>query len=98
MLSKVYIDLDKLNQKYFLEKYANYDTEKGSSHRKIMLYKNFRSRKEVVDCANYIFENIMNRSIGGIEYNENERLNLGASFKECEEENVVVEDLVKSFN
>ena len=74
----------------FLEKYANYDTEKGSSHRKIMLYKNFRSRKEVVDCANYIFENIMSRSIGEIEYNENERLNLGASFKECEEENVIV--------
>ncbi|MGL5507690.1 MAG: UvrD-helicase domain-containing protein, partial [Paraclostridium sp.] len=73
----------------FLEKYANYDTEKGTNHRKIMLYKNFRSRKEVVDCANYIFENIMSRNIGEIEYDENERLNLGASFKECEEENVI---------
>ncbi|MGL5717985.1 MAG: helicase-exonuclease AddAB subunit AddA [Paraclostridium sp.] len=74
----------------FLEKYANYDTEKGSSHRKIMLYKNFRSRKEVVDCANYIFENVMSKSIGEIEYDEKERLNLGASFKECEEENIIV--------
>ena len=74
----------------FLEKYANYDTEEGSKNRKIMLYKNFRSRKEVVDSANYIFENIMNRNIGEIEYNENERLNLGASFKECEEENAIV--------
>ncbi|MCG4723094.1 hypothetical protein L0M81_14255, partial [Alistipes putredinis] len=55
-----------------------------------MLYKNFRSRKEVVDCANYIFENIMSKNIGEIEYSEKERLNLGASFKECEEENVLV--------
>ena len=30
---------------------------KKGSDRKIMLYKNFRSREEVVDCANYIFEN-----------------------------------------
>lgn len=74
----------------FLEKYANYDTEKGSENRKIMLYKNFRSRKEVVDSANYIFENIMSRNIGEIEYNQDEKLNLGASFKECEEENSVV--------
>ncbi|WP_373598855.1 helicase-exonuclease AddAB subunit AddA [Paraclostridium bifermentans] len=74
----------------FLEKYANYDMEEGSKNRKIMLYKNFRSRKEVVDSANYIFENIMSRNIGEIEYNEAERLNLGAQFKECEEENVVV--------
>ncbi|MGL5755106.1 MAG: helicase-exonuclease AddAB subunit AddA [Paraclostridium sp.] len=74
----------------FLEKYANYDTKKGSANRKIMLYKNFRSRKEVVDSANYIFENIMSRNIGEIEYNQDERLNLGASFKECEEENAIV--------
>ncbi len=74
----------------FLDKYAKYDTEEGSKNRKIMLYKNFRSRKEVVDAANYIFENIMSRNIGEIEYNEFERLNLGAQFKECKEENVVV--------
>lgn len=74
----------------FLEKYATYDTEEGSENRKIMLYKNFRSRKEVVDCANYIFENIMSKNIGEIEYNEKERLNLGASFKECEEDDVLV--------
>ena len=45
----------------FLDKYANYGTEKEYSNRKIMLYKNFRSREEVVDCANYIFENTMSR-------------------------------------
>ncbi|MEF9991736.1 MAG: helicase-exonuclease AddAB subunit AddA [Romboutsia sp.] len=74
----------------FLKKYNDYDTEKGSPERKIMLYKNFRSREEVVDCANYIFENIMSSNIGEIEYTENERLNLGAIFKENIEENIIV--------
>ena len=74
----------------FLEKYANYGTEKGDKNRKIMLYKNFRSRKEVIDSCNYIFENIMSKNIGEIEYTEDEALNLGASFKENLDENVIV--------
>lgn len=71
----------------FLEKYRTYSTEKGSDHRKIMLYKNFRSRDEVINSINYIFENIMSRDIGEIEYTDEERLNLGADFKECSDEN-----------
>ncbi|MEG1311219.1 MAG: helicase-exonuclease AddAB subunit AddA [Romboutsia sp.] len=74
----------------FLRKYAKYDIEKGKLNRKIMLYKNFRSRQEVVDCANYIFENTMSTNIGEIDYNEGERLNLGAIFKENEKEKVIV--------
>ncbi|RDY25964.1 helicase-exonuclease AddAB subunit AddA [Romboutsia weinsteinii] len=74
----------------FLQKYNDYDSKEGSLYRKIMLYKNFRSRAEVVDCANYIFENVMSKNIGEIEYTENERLNLGASFKENEDENTIV--------
>jgi len=74
----------------FLQKYSDYDTEKGALHRKIMLYKNFRSREEVVNCANYIFENTMSKQIGDIDYTEEERLNLGASFKENEDENAIV--------
>lgn len=74
----------------FLKKYSDYDTEKGSLHRKIMLYKNFRSREEVVNCANYIFENTMSKQIGDIDYTEEERLNLGAIFKENENDNAIV--------
>lgn len=74
----------------FLKKYADYDTEKGYLYRKIMLYKNFRSREEVVDCANYIFENIMSLHIGEIDYTEEERLNLGAIFKENTNEEAIV--------
>lgn len=74
----------------FLEKYATYSTEKGEKNRKIMLYKNFRSRKEVIDSCNYVFENIMSKNIGEIEYTNDEALNLGASFKENLEANVIV--------
>lgn len=74
----------------FLDKYATYGTQKGEKHRKIMLYKNFRSRKEVIDSCNYVFENIMSKNIGEIEYTKDEALNLGASFKENLEENVIV--------
>ncbi|HFL3256870.1 TPA: helicase-exonuclease AddAB subunit AddA [Clostridioides difficile] len=74
----------------FLQKYNNYNDKKGSSHRKIMLYKNFRSREEVVDAVNYIFENIMNENIGEIEYTEKERLNLGANFSVDTDEKSII--------
>ena len=84
MLNKVYIDLDKQSQKFFKKNMKTMELTEGSLYRKIMLYKNFRSRAEVVDSANYIFENIMSKNIGEIEYTEKERLNLGATFKENE--------------
>ena len=74
----------------FQEKYETYGVKEDSLYRKIMLYKNFRSRAEVIDSANYIFENIMSKNIGEIEYTENERLNLGATFKENKNENAIV--------
>lgn len=74
----------------FLQKYNTYNDKKGSSHRKIMLYKNFRSREEVVDAVNYIFENIMNENIGEIEYTEKERLNLGANFEMDTDEKSII--------
>lgn len=74
----------------FLQKYNNYNDKKGSSHRKIMLYKNFRSREEVVNAVNYIFENIMNENIGEIEYTEKERLNLGANFNVDTDEKSII--------
>ncbi len=73
-----------------MQKYNNYNDKKGSSHRKIMLYKNFRSREEVVDAVNYIFENIMNENIGEIEYTEKERLNLGANFEMDTDEKSII--------
>ena len=67
----------------FLDKYKSYSlntsNEKGL---KIQLFKNFRSRKEVLDFTNEIFVNIMSEELGDIDYTEEEFLNLGASYEE----------------
>ena len=66
----------------FLQKYSTYSADKGSPFRKILLFKNFRSRKEVVDAVNYIFTQVMSRNAGELDYTEAEALNPGASFPE----------------
>lgn len=66
----------------FLEKYSTYSDEKGEKHRKIKLYKNFRSRKEVIDSVNFIFRRIMSEDAGEIDYNDEEALNPGAVYDE----------------
>lgn len=70
------------NPNLFLEKYDTYSEETNAPKRKIILDKNFRSRKEVIDSVNYIFDTIMCRHTGGIEYIDNNRLVCGATFKE----------------
>ena len=68
----------------FLQKYKEYTTGKGPFQR-IDLHANFRSRKSVLDAANYIFEQIMQEDLGGIRYDEAAALVAGASFEECKE-------------
>lgn len=45
---------------------------------KIELNKNFRSRKEVLDFVNTVFEYVMRKKTSGIEYDENASLKAGA--------------------
>ena len=71
----------------FLEKYNSYSRNKGEENRVIQLYKNFRSRKEVIEGVNFIFKEVMSSSVGELEYTDEEALNLGADFKEISEEN-----------
>ena len=64
----------------FLEKYNTYklkENKENEDNLKIKLFRNFRSRKEVLDLTNLIFQNIMSKDFGEIEYNEEEYLNLG---------------------
>ena len=65
----------------FLDKYETYQKvgENIEDGEKIQLFKNFRSRKNILDFTNYIFENIMSKKLGDVEYNEEEYLNLGAT-------------------
>ena len=72
----------------FISKYKTYKNKENKSENdnlKIQLFKNFRSRKNVLDFTNLIFENIMSGSLGDIEYNKEEYLNLGADYKEIEQ-------------
>ena len=50
--------------------------------RLITLSKNFRSRKEVLSFCNFIFSNTMTEYFGEVNYDDSEKLYLGASFDE----------------
>lgn len=65
----------------FLEKYNTY-TEEESNQQCILLHQNFRSRRQVLDSVNGIFEKIMTREIGKIDYTEKEALYPGAQYDE----------------
>ena len=78
--------------KLFLDKYSNYELVGDSSSqeinfkniderligRKIQLFKNFRSRDNVLDFTNLIFKDIMSLKLGEVDYDEKEYLNFGA--------------------
>lgn len=70
----------------FLEKYNTYSRNDEGNNKVIQLYKNFRSREEVINAVNYIFKEVMSLNVGELEYTEDEALNLGANFKELNEE------------
>ena len=73
----------------FLEKYKNYKTKNiktDAEDLKIQLFKNFRSRKEVLDFSNEIFENIMSEELGELNYTKEEFLNLGASYEDTNQD------------
>lgn len=66
----------------FLEKYNTYGINKNDYGLKIKLFKNFRSRESVLDITNLIFDNIMSKKLGDIEYDTEEYLNFAANFEE----------------
>ncbi len=97
----------------FLEKYETYnlknnqninsesDKTNKSKGIKIQLFKNFRSRENVLDLTNLIFQNIMSSNLGNICYNENEFLNYGANYPEpniCETLSKNEQDLKNEIN
>ena len=82
----------------FLKKYKNYGLENvnyadkiDENGMKIKLFKNFRSRLNVLDFTNIIFKNIMSEKLGEIEYSIDEFLNLGAEFESKQEQSLKTE-------
>ena len=69
----------------FMEKYKKYSLT-DSDEQRIDLHKNFRSRSQVLDCANYIFRQIMGEGLGGIAYDDAAALYPGAQFPEGSKE------------
>ncbi len=68
----------------FLNKYKKYklkQEKKNEENLKIQLFKNFRSREEILDFSNLIFSKIMTEELGELNYTEEEYLNLGASYE-----------------
>lgn len=61
----------------FKAKSDTYETMEDSANRKIILSKNFRSRREVLDSVNDIFEAIMSEDAGELDYDESQRLYCG---------------------
>lgn len=59
------------------EKYPLYDRAKQEYPAKVILGKNFRSRSGVLDAVNYIFEQLMSKSVGDLEYTDEQKLYYG---------------------
>jgi len=76
----------------FLDKYEKYtnseDLDNDSVGNKIQLFKNFRSRENILDTTNLIFKEIMSKELGDIDYTKEEYLNLGANFEETDKESI----------
>ena len=69
----------------FLRKYESWPMAgEAAEHqsRKLILSRNFRSRPEVLKAANFVFENIMSRACGEMEYGPDEALYPGGGMEE----------------
>ena len=67
----------------FMEKYESY-TEEESSHQKIELHQNFRSRASVLFGVNYFFYQIMKKELGDITYTRETALNPGLEYADTD--------------
>ncbi|MGV8147125.1 MAG: helicase-exonuclease AddAB subunit AddA [Alkaliphilus sp.] len=79
----------------FISKYNEFSADADVLDRKIVLSKNFRSRKEIIDGINYIFKNIMSTTLGEIDYDEDAYLYQGADFEMSKNEEVEVNIIEK---
>lgn len=66
----------------FLGKYHSFAKGENACEKCIELSQNYRSRGEVLDSVNIVFDNIMRMDFGGIDYSDNQQLNKGKKFEE----------------
>ncbi|MCR5098284.1 MAG: helicase-exonuclease AddAB subunit AddA, partial [Lachnospiraceae bacterium] len=63
----------------FAKKYETFSRE-DSKQQRIDLDKNFRSRSQVIDSVNSIFAPLMDKRVGGVEYDDAATLKFGADY------------------
>jgi len=61
--------------------YADHEQAEPGQERRILLRENFRSRREILDCANSVFSRCMTRQLGDIDYDEAAALVCGAPYE-----------------
>ncbi|MBR5231515.1 MAG: UvrD-helicase domain-containing protein [Clostridia bacterium] len=61
----------------FLSKYEQFEGEEQAVSRRILLSQNFRSRKNILDAVNCVFERAMRRGATEIEYDDKAKLYAG---------------------
>ena len=60
----------------FTDTYDRYSRD-GKNSEVIDLHDNYRSASEVIKTLNYIFENVMSRKVGGVDYDDSQALHSG---------------------
>ncbi|OOB77616.1 MAG: helicase-exonuclease AddAB subunit AddA [Epulopiscium sp. Nuni2H_MBin003] len=65
------------NPQIFSEKYDDFKTKLPSNNIAIDLSQNFRSRENVLRSVNEIFEQLLSKDVGDLEYDKNARLEYG---------------------
>ncbi len=67
----------------FLEKYRTFADAAGAAEgqpRRMVLSRNFRSRREVLDVTNFVFGAILSEEMGEMDYTDQEKLYFGAEY------------------
>lgn len=80
----------------FIKKYMFYQKDSDDLNVRVDLMKNFRSRKEILDGTNYVFQKIMSEKIGEIEYTEENFLNCGTEFNSVDEDYIELDIIDKN--
>lgn len=77
----------------FLQKYERYSLSENLHGTRVDLTKNFRSRQGVINGVNFVFRQIMTKSVGEMDYDTAAELKYGADFPSLESngENEVIE-------
>ncbi|HHX62978.1 MAG TPA: helicase-exonuclease AddAB subunit AddA [Epulopiscium sp.] len=73
------------------DQYEKYHNQENLGNRiYIDLVKNFRSRGNILDGINFIFDQVMSRKVGEVEYDENAALYTGATYPEPMDQEIEV--------